>query len=209
VSVVPAPATRLKRALDVVLAAVGLVLVAPALLAAGLLVYLEDGAPVVYRQVRVGRGGRPFQVLKLRSMRVNTLDASRPGEVDESHPLVTYTGRVLRRFKIDELLQLINVLRGEMSLVGPRPTVPELAAAYNAFQRRRLEVLPGMTGWAQVNGNVQLSWDERIELDVWYVQHWTPALDAWIVLKTMLVVLAGERRNPSALEAARLDAGVR
>jgi len=196
----------LKRGIDVVVSGVGLVLTSPLLAIGALLVYLEDRGPVLYRQTRVGRGGRLFEVVKLRSMRVNTTPALELGQVDESHPLVTRTGRVLRRFKIDEILQLLNVLRGEMSLVGPRPSLPELVAQYDEFQRRRLRVPPGMTGWAQVNGNVQLSWDERILLDVWYLDHWTLALDARILLKTLRVLLIGERPNATALEAARAHA---
>jgi lipopolysaccharide/colanic/teichoic acid biosynthesis glycosyltransferase len=192
----------LKRGIDLVLSGVGLLIASPLLAIGALLVYLEDRGPVVYRQTRVGRGGRLFEVVKLRSMRVNTIPVLELGQIDESHPLVSRTGRVLRRFKIDEILQLLNVLRGEMSLVGPRPSLPELVAQYDAFQRRRLSVPPGITGWAQVNGGIQLSWDERIVLDIWYLDHWTLALDAWILLKTVGVLLFGERLNAGVLEAA-------
>jgi lipopolysaccharide/colanic/teichoic acid biosynthesis glycosyltransferase len=191
-----------KRAMDVLGAGLGLLVVSPLLVLSALLIYLEDGWPVVFRQARAGRGGRPFEVLKLRSMRVNTLSVLEMGEVDPSHPLVTRTGRVLRRFKVDELIQLVNVVRGEMSLVGPRPSLPELAAEYDDFQRCRLQVPPGLTGWAQVNGNVQLSWEERILLDVWYVDHWTLGLDVRVLAKTVGIVLFGEQRNATALSAA-------
>jgi lipopolysaccharide/colanic/teichoic acid biosynthesis glycosyltransferase len=192
----------LKRGIDLLVSGLGLLVASPLLAVAASLIYMEDRGPVLYRQVRVGRGGRPFEVLKLRSMRVNTVPVLELGQVDEAHPLVTRTGRLLRRFKVDELIQLVNVLRGDMSLVGPRPSLPELAAQYTEFQRRRLRVPPGMTGWAQVNGNVELSWDERILLDVWYVDHWTLGLDAQILLKTLEVVLFGERRKARAVEAA-------
>ena len=177
-------------------------LTGPLLVLGALLIYLEDRGPVLYRQSRAGLGGRPFDVLKLRSMRVNQVSVLELGDVTEGHPLVTRIGGVLRRFKIDELGQLVNVLRGDMSLVGPRPTVPEMTADYDEFQRRRLSVLPGLSGWAQVNGNTRLTWDERIQLDVWYVDHWSLGLDARIMLKTVSVVFRGERPNPAALAAA-------
>jgi lipopolysaccharide/colanic/teichoic acid biosynthesis glycosyltransferase len=195
----------LKRAIDLLVSGVGLLIASPFVAIAALLVYLEDGGPVLFRQARVGRGGRFFEVVKLRTMRVDTVPLLKLGQVDEAHR-VTRTGRVLRRFKIDELIQLRNVLRGEMSLVGPRPSLPELVAQYDEFQRHRLRVLPGMTGWAQVNGGTQLSWDERILLDVWYLDHWTLGLDARILLGTVGVVLFGERRNAVALSAAQAHA---
>jgi lipopolysaccharide/colanic/teichoic acid biosynthesis glycosyltransferase len=195
-------ARSLKRGIDLLLSAIGLVLTGPLLVLGALLIYLEDRGPVLYRQSRAGLGGRPFDVLKLRSMRVNQVSVLELGDVNEGHPLVTRIGAVLRRFKIDELVQLVNVLRGDMSLVGPRPTVPEMAAEYDEFQRRRLCVLPGMSGWTQVNGNNRLTWDERILLDVWYVDHWSLGLDVRIMLKTVSVVLRGERSNTAALGAA-------
>ncbi len=193
----------LKRCLDATGSTLVLALALPLFLCVAGLVLLEDRGPVFYRQRRVGLGGRPFELLKFRSLRVHDLSTEVVGQVSGSHPLVTRTGRVIRRLKIDELPQLLNVLRGDMSLVGPRPTVPEQVERYDAFQRRRLEMRPGITGWAQVNGNVQLSWDERITLDVWYVDHWSPVLDARILARTVAVVLFGERPNLQALVEAR------
>ena len=192
----------LKRGADVVLAAAALVLAAPLMLATALLILLEDGRPVLYTQRRAGRHGRAFRMLKFRSMRVNDVPVEVLGPIGEDHPLVLRTGRIIRRFKIDELLQLVNVLRGDMSLVGPRPTIPEQVERYGPFERRRLLVRPGLTGWAQVNGNVHLGWPERIVLDVWYVDHWSLLLDARILLRTLSVVLLGERPNELALHEA-------
>jgi len=207
VASVPAgPAGRAARAamrgLDVAAAAAGLLLLSPLLLAAAALVALEDGRPVLYRQERSGRGGRRFALLKLRTMRRNDIPVDVLGPIGDDHPLVLRAGRLLRRFKVDELPQLVNVLRGDMSLVGPRPTVPEQVERYDAFERRRLFVRPGLTGWAQVNGNTQLSWPDRILLDVWYVDHWSLWLDLRILAKTVSVVLLGERPNVPALDRA-------
>jgi lipopolysaccharide/colanic/teichoic acid biosynthesis glycosyltransferase len=191
-----------KRSLDVAAAASGLLLLSPIMLAAAALVALEDGRPVLYRQRRVGRSGRQFELLKFRSMRVNDVPVEVLGQPGDAHPLLLRSGRVLRRLKVDELPQLLNVLRGEMSLVGPRPTIPEQVERYGPFERRRLLVRPGLTGWAQVNGNTLLSWPERIVLDVWYVDHWSLRLDVRILVDTISVVLLGERRNESALHQA-------
>ena len=195
-------ARRLKRGLDVAVAGAVLLLSLPLMLVVALLVLLEDGRPILYAQRRAGCGGRRFTLLKFRSMRVNDLAVEAVGPVGERHPLVTRTGRLIRRFKVDELLQLLNVLRGEMSLVGPRPTIPEQVERYGAFERRRLLVPPGLTGWAQVNGNARLTWPERIVLDVWYVDHWSLWLDLRILAKTVSVVLLGERPNVPALDRA-------
>jgi lipopolysaccharide/colanic/teichoic acid biosynthesis glycosyltransferase len=170
------------------------------------LVYVDAGRPVLFRQRRAGRGAREFRLLKFRSMRPNQIPVNDLGQLGGTHPLITASGRWIRRFKLDELPQLVNVLRGDMSLVGPRPTVPEQVAAYDEFQRRRLLLRPGLTGWAQVNGNVRLDWSERIALDVWYVDHWSLWLDVRILLKTLRVVVAGERRNARALAQAQAHA---
>ena len=195
-----------KRALDVAVAGVVLLAALPVLALAALAVLAEDGPPVLFVQPRAGRGGRTFRVLKFRTLRVHGLAAHRMPQVRSSDPLVTRVGAVLRRLKIDELPQLVNVLRGEMSLVGPRPTLPDQVAAYDAFQRRRLEVRPGITGWAQVNGNTELSWEERILLDVWYVDHRSLGLDLAVLVRTAGVVLRGERVRGGALEQARMHA---
>lgn len=193
----------MKRVIDIVVSAIGLLLVLPLLSIVVLCLYLEDRGPIFYVQRRAGRDGRPFDLLKLRSMRVNSLPVGAVGQVDPDHPLVTRTGRLLRRSKLDEVPQLLNVLRGEMSLVGPRPTVPEQVVGYDDFERRRLLVRPGMTGWAQVNGNTRLSWRERIQLDSWYVDHRSVLLDLRILVSTATVVIHGERVNEKAVQEAR------
>ncbi len=146
---------------------------------------------MLFRQVRVGKDGRDFELLKLRTM---VPDAERKGAgyaVDKGDPRITRVGRVLRRTSIDELPQLWNVVRGDMSIVGPRPTLRYQVDRYTEHQRRRLGVRPGLTGWAQVHGRAELPWAERIELDVWYVEHHTPALDLKILLRTPLALFGG------------------
>ncbi len=179
-----------------------LLVLSPLLLATMLCIVLEDGLPIFFTQKRAGQNDKEFDILKFRSMRVNTEAAETMGTVTGSHPLVTRTGRFIRRFKIDELPQIINVLKGDLSLVGPRPTLPAQVKEYSDFERRRLELKPGMTGWAQVNGNINLSWEERIALDIWYVENWSLILDFKILLRTVGVVLFGETPNRHALEEA-------
>ncbi len=196
----------IKRLIDIVGAASVLLVLSPLLLATMLCIVLEDGFPIFFTQKRAGQKEREFDILKFRSMRVNTEAAETMGTVTGSHPLVTRTGRFIRRFKIDELPQIINVLKGDLSLVGPRPTLLAQVKEYSDFERRRLEMKPGMTGWAQVNGNINLSWEERIALDVWYVENWSLILDFKILLRTVGVVLFGETPNPHALEEAHAHA---
>lgn len=191
-----------KRALDVTVSLLALLLLSPLLLATALLIVLEDGPPIFYRQRRAGRAGEPFYILKFRSMRVNTADAATMGTVTGAHPLVTRVGRAMRRFKVDELPQLLNVLRGELSLIGPRPTLLEQAAAYDPVERRRLLMTPGVSGWAQVSGNIELTWEDRIALDIFYVDTWSLSFDAYILFRTVSVVLFGEKPSHKALEEA-------
>jgi lipopolysaccharide/colanic/teichoic acid biosynthesis glycosyltransferase len=181
----------LNRALDVVVASTGLVLTSPVLAAAALAVKLGDGGPVLYRQTRVGKDGRDFELLKLRTMVVGAEKLGAGYAVDQGDPRITRVGRFLRRTSIDELPQLWNVVRGDMSLIGPRPTLRYQVERYDERQRRRLEVLPGITGWAQIHGRAALSWEERIELDVWYVDHRSPRTDLLILLRTPLALLGG------------------
>jgi lipopolysaccharide/colanic/teichoic acid biosynthesis glycosyltransferase len=181
----------LSRALDVALAAVLLLLCSPLLVAAAIAIRFESHGPVLYRQRRVGRHGHPFDLWKLRTM-VPGAEAMGAGiYVLEGDPRITRVGRMLRRFSLDELPNLLNVLRGEMALVGPRPTVQEQVDRYTERQRRRLEVKPGITGWAQVNGRTSLPWPERIELDVWYVEHRSLALDLRILARTARLLATG------------------
>ena len=181
----------MNRPLDLALAALMLAVAAPVLALAALAIRLESRGPVVYRQRRVGRNGEPFDLWKLRTM-VSGAEAMGAGiYVLEGDPRITRAGRLLRRFSLDELPNLVNVLRGEMAVVGPRPTVQEQVDRYTDRQRRRLEVKPGITGWAQVNGRTSLPWPERIELDVWYVDNRSLLLDARILLRTARMLLTG------------------
>ena len=179
------------RPLDVALSAVGLAVASPLLAAAAIAIKLEDRGPVLYRQTRVGKGGEDFELLKLRTM---TVGAERQGAgyaVNAGDPRITRVGRALRRLSLDELPQLWNVLRGDMSIVGPRPTLRYQVDQYTPRQLRRLEVKPGLTGWAQVHGRAALPWHERIELDVWYVDHRSPRVDLRILARTPGALLMG------------------
>jgi len=183
------------RVRDVVGAAVGLVVASPALAVAALGIKLEDRGPVLYRQRRVGLHGGEFELLKLRTMVVGAEQQGAGYAVNRGDPRITRVGRVLRRLSLDELPQLWNVVRGEMSLVGPRPTLRYQVEQYTPRQRRRLDVKPGLSGWAQVNGRASLPWDERIELDVWYVENRSPRVDLEILLRTPLALFRGTYRG--------------
>jgi lipopolysaccharide/colanic/teichoic acid biosynthesis glycosyltransferase len=183
------------RGVDLAAAALGLTVAAPVLAAAAVAIKLEDRGPVLYRQTRVGRDGREFALVKLRTMVVGAERMGAGYAVDEGDPRITRVGGVLRRLSLDELPQLWNVLRGDMSLVGPRPTLAYQVAQYTPRQRRRLSVRPGLTGWAQVHGRAALPWDERIELDVWYVEHRSAWLDLKILLRTPLTLFRGTYRG--------------
>ncbi len=194
--------TTLRRLIDVFSSGILLLLAAPLFPVTALAIWSIDRGPVFYRQTRAGLLGRPFELLKFRSMRVNDLPLDDVTEIREGHALVTPVGKWIRRFKVDELPQLVNVLRGDMALIGPRPAVPEQVEKYTAFQRRRLNIAPGMTGWAQVNGGIELRWPERIMLDVWYADHRSIWLDTRILWRTVAVILFGDERNPQALQEA-------
>jgi lipopolysaccharide/colanic/teichoic acid biosynthesis glycosyltransferase len=181
----------LSRALDVLISATLLVLTSPLLAIAALAIRLESRGPVFYRQLRVGRDGEPFELWKLRTMVPGAESMGAGLYVLEGDPRITRTGRLLRRFSLDELPNLVNVLKGDMAIVGPRPTVQEQVDRYTDRQRRRLEVKPGITGWAQVNGRTSLLWPERIELDVWYVENRSMRLDLRILLKTARMLATG------------------
>ena len=181
----------MNRTLDVVGAGLGLALASPVLAAAAVAIRLEDGGPVIYRQRRVGHEGRDFDLLKLRTMVVGAETQGAGWAVNRGDPRITKVGRALRRLSLDELPQLWNVVRGEMSLIGPRPTLRYQVDQYTPRQRRRLEIKPGLTGWAQVNGRTKLPWDERIELDLWYVENRTPWLDLKILARTPRALFTG------------------
>ncbi len=176
----------LKRVLDVLLASVLLVLALPLMAIIALIIALDSGAPILFRQTRIGRFGRPFTILKFR-----TLHAT-PHALTDPLSAATRSGVFLRRWGLDELPQLWNVIRGDMSLVGPRPTVPSQVERYTAFERRRLALRPGLTGWAQVRGRNTLRWESRIRLDIDYVERASLGLDAWILVRTPFALLSAE-----------------
>jgi lipopolysaccharide/colanic/teichoic acid biosynthesis glycosyltransferase len=197
-----------KRAFDVVVSSAALVVLAPLIAVVALAVRINLGAPVLFRQQRPGRHGRPFTLLKFRSMR-DARDAG--GRVLPDGDRLTPFGRALRRTSLDELPELVNVLRGEMSLVGPRPLLMQYLPRYTPRQARRHEVRPGITGLAQVSGRNALSWEERFELDVWYVDHQSLRLDLAILARTAMKVLVGDGvsqpGHDTAMEFMGSDAG--
>ena len=184
---------RVKRAFDVAAAVLGLGVTAPVLAAIAIAVRVETPGPIVLRQPRVGHEGRDFGMFKFRTMVDDAHTMGAGWLVSEGDPRITRVGRFMRKWSLDELPQLVNVLRGDMSIVGPRPTLRYQVEQYTPFQRRRLEVRPGITGWAQVRGRNELSWPEKIELDVWYVDHRSLWLDAEILVRTLPVLLRPTR----------------
>ena len=181
----------MNRAADLAVAGGTLLVASPLLALAALAVKLEDGGPVLYRQTRVGKDGADFELLKLRTMVVGAEAIGAGLAVDRGDPRITRTGRLLRKLSLDELPQLWNVVRGQMSVIGPRPTLRYQVEQYDDRQRHRLDVKPGITGWAQINGRAALPWAERIELDVWYVEHRSPSLDLRILARTPLALFRG------------------
>jgi lipopolysaccharide/colanic/teichoic acid biosynthesis glycosyltransferase len=179
----------LKRTIDVGVSAAGLAATAPILVVTAAVVRLTMGSPVTFRQERPGRNGTPFRVMKFRTMK-QAVDAE--GRALPDAERLTAVGRFLRAWSIDELPQLWNVLRGDMSLVGPRPLLMKYLPLYSTRQRMRHEVLPGITGWAQINGRNAVSWEEKLELDAWYVEHWSPLLDLTILWRTCRRVISPE-----------------
>lgn len=184
--------TALVRALDLLVGGIGTLLSAPLVALAALAIRLESPGHPLYRQTRVGRDGRPFEICKLRTM-VRGAEFTGAGlAIQEGDDRITRVGAFLRRTSLDELPNLWNVVRGEMSIVGPRPTIQVQVDQYTERQRGRLAVKPGITGWAQVNGRASLPWSERIELDLWYVEHRSLMLDLKILGRTVKMVLRGD-----------------
>ncbi len=179
------------RALDVVVALAGTVVTAPLVAVLALVIRLESPGDPIYRQTRVGQGGKPFQIYKLRTMVRGAEFTGARLAIAQSDDRITGLGTLLRRYSLDELPNLWNVLRGDMALVGPRPTLEGQVRQYTTRQRGRLAVKPGITGWAQINGRASLSWPERIELDLWYVEHRSLRLDLAILRRTFGLVLSG------------------
>jgi len=181
----------IKEIFDKVVAFIALIILSPLFLVVAVLIKIDSKGPVFFMQERVGKNGKIFKIIKFRSM---TDKARIPtGEVFLDNPEITRFGRFMRRFQIDEIPQLINVLKGDMSLVGPRPTLQYQVKKYNDFQKKRLLMKPGMTGWAAVNGNKHMTWEERINYDVYYVENWSLLLDCKIIYRTILVVIFGEK----------------
>ena len=188
------PKQGLPRVADLAIAVVSLIAVSPLLAAAAIAIRLESPGPVLYRQRRVGRDGEIFELFKLRTMRQGADPVGVGTAVTSEDPRVTRVGRLLRRFSLDELPNLFNVLRGEMRIVGPRATLPAQVELYTPRQRRRLDLRPGVTGWAQIHGRAGIPWEERIELDVWYVEHRSLRLDLKILARTPRALLGGVGR---------------
>jgi len=181
----------LNRAADIAVAGSALVVASPVLVLAAFAVKLTSPGPALFRQTRVGKDGSDFELLKLRTMVVGAETQGAGFAVNRGDPRITPVGRLLRRLSLDELPQLWNVVRGDMSVIGPRPTLRYQVERYTPRQRRRLEVKPGITGWAQVHGRATLAWDDRIELDVWYVEHRSALLDLRILAKTPRALFGG------------------
>jgi len=181
----------IRRAVDIVVSALVLALSSPLLAAAMLAIRLEGPGPVIYRQRRIGLDGHPFDVLKLRTMVDGAEHIGAGLAINENDSRITRVGALLRRTSLDELPNLVNVLRGEMSLIGPRPTLPAQVEQYGERERGRLALKPGITGWAQVNGRATLPWSQRIELDLYYIRHRSLALDLKILWRTVAMVLGG------------------
>jgi lipopolysaccharide/colanic/teichoic acid biosynthesis glycosyltransferase len=202
----------LKRIGDRIVAALLLLLLSPLLAAIALWILIDGGRPAILAQERAGKDGRTFRMLKYRTMVQNALELASqltddPFGVVEKDPRVTKPGRLLRRTGLDELPQLWNVLKGEMSLVGPRPDLVEQAANYTDHDRRRLAVEPGITGWSQVNGREAIGWPERIEQDIWYIDHWSLGLDLKILLRTFTELgRSGERPVEDTMNIERARA---
>ena len=179
----------LKNIFDVVVGVFLLLLIIPILVFIAVVIKLDSSGPVFFKQQRVGIKGKPFSIYKFRTMIVNAVNIGAGLNIVDNDPRITAVGKILRDWSLDELPQIINIVKGEMSFIGPRPTLQYQVDNYTDHQRKRLNMKPGVTGWAQINGRNNISWEERIELDVWYVDNWSLWLDMKIVLKTPTVVL--------------------
>jgi len=186
----------LKRIFDILASGIALIVLLPIFAVIGIFIKLDSKGPVFFVQERVGKDGKIFKAYKLRTM-IQGADKLTKGIIfDEKNPYITKVGKFLRRTGFDELVQLINVFKGDMSLVGPRPTLPYQIKNYNNIQKKRLSVKPGITGWALINGRNSLTWTKRIELDLWYIKHWSIWLDIKILISTIYVVIKGEGLYP-------------
>jgi undecaprenyl phosphate N,N'-diacetylbacillosamine 1-phosphate transferase len=193
---------KLGRLINFLFSLVCIVFLLPILGIIALLIKIESNGPAIFKQNRVGKNEKTFTIYKFRSMRLHSETPAELKAIKHNHALVTRVGYFIRRFKLDELPQLWNVLRGEMSLIGPRPCLHLRIDQMSADERRRFNVLPGMTGWAEVNGNVELTWEEQLKLDLWYVDHKSIWLDLFIFFKTIAVVLFGSYKDETAIKRA-------
>jgi lipopolysaccharide/colanic/teichoic acid biosynthesis glycosyltransferase len=182
----------LKRIFDIFASGIALIVLLPIFAIIGIFIKLDSKGPAFFIQERAGKNGKIFRAYKLRTMIQGADKIKRTTIFGEKNPYVTKVGRFIRRTGFDELVQLVNILKGDMSLVGPRPTLPYQIEKYNNIQRKRLSVRPGITGWALINGRNSLAWDKRIELDLWYIKHWSIWLDVKILISTVYVVIKGE-----------------
>lgn len=193
---------RMKRFIDVFGALVSISLLLPVWILTVICIYVENPGPIFFRQVRPGRNGKLFTVYKFRSMYVNNIPPLELGPVKHDHALVTKVGYILRRTKLDETPQYLNILFGDMSYVGPRPCLPDRLEKMSLAEKKRLTMAPGLTGWAEINGNVELTWEEQLLLDLWYIENWSVGLDFKIMWGTLNVILFGSQRNEQALRDA-------
>ena len=182
----------LKRFFDIFVSATTLTLLSPLMALIVLVIKLDDGGPILYIQNRAGKDAKLFRCYKFRTMVVGAENKGLGLEVARDDPRFTRLGHFLRRWTLDEIPQLFNVLKGDMSIVGPRPGLPHQATRYTVYQKRRLEVKPGMAGWAWIHGRSGIPWQERIELDIWYVAHWSLGLDLYVLLKAFGMLLRRE-----------------
>lgn len=182
----------IKRVFDILFAFLGIIVLSPVLIICAILIKLKLGSPIFFRQERIGKGNRSFEIIKFRTMK-NTFD--KDGNILSDDKRMTKLGEYLRRLSLDELPELINILKGDMSLIGPRPLLTQYLPLYNDRQIKRHDVLPGLTGWAQINGRNNISWKQKFELDVWYVENWSLWLDIKILFITFYKVIKREGIN--------------
>jgi lipopolysaccharide/colanic/teichoic acid biosynthesis glycosyltransferase len=186
----------LKRIIDVVISGIGLIILFPIFVVIGVLIKLDSKGPVFFIQKRIGKDGKSFKIIKFRTMITGKEEETKKMEINKDNPYVTSFGKLLRRTGFDELSQLINVLKGDMSLVGPRPTLLYQVKNYNEFEKKRLIIKPGITSWGLINGRNSLTWSETIKLDIWYINNWSFWLDIKILIKTIIVVAKAEGLYP-------------
>lgn len=192
----------MKRILDIFIAIISILILSPFFMLLPILIKITSSGPVFFSQIRVGKDKKPFKIYKFRSMRLHR-SSEAAGRIKHNHAVVTRIGYFMRRTKLDEIPQFFNVLLGDMSVVGPRPCLFETIETMSESEFRRFRMLPGITGWAEVNGNVELSWEEQLSLDLWYVDHYHWLLDFQIMFRTFFTVLLGSIKNQRALAKSK------